>query len=343
MTGTEMEPDAALPRAGFRVRCYRPGDEDGILALFGRAFPGAQRGLATWRWLFRDCPQGARITVAEAADGGIVAHYAAIPLRLWCRGEERPVGHYVDSMVDPRWRRLGRRGPFLATASAYFRWFGDPAPNHLNYGFPNPQALRLGVRHLAYEVVHQRFPTLFYNGFEERPLRRLNSRGADCSARPVARFGHRHAGLWERLRPSIGLALCRDPAYLNWRYVDAPLRYECREILDRTGAVRGLFVLRHGWAGQPITALVDLLVAPTDVDALACALRCALGPVRDRVAARLELWLPPGSPWFCHALELGLQAETSLFTMVCSLPRTPDQLGWHRANWYFTIGDSDVF
>ncbi len=340
-------PISRQSRRRFRVREYRAGDDVGILALFNRTFargdPARARDQATWRWLYERCPQGRRISIAEAEDGTIIAHFAAIPLRLQYRGEERIAGHCVDSMVDSDWRGLGPESPFLATARHYFVRFGDPPPNHLNYGFPNRTAMRIGVQALDYLPVHTRFPTVFYNGFENRPLRRLGARGANRRRSTVRSFGDRHDRLWRELRRRYELALVRDAAYLNWRYVDAPHRYEVIEVHDRANTLRAIAVFRRGWSGAPILALVDLLVAPDDVDSLARILRHGADTVRSGEQIRFEAWLPPESPWFRHALRLGMDAEPSPFTIACRLPRTPEAFDWHRSNWYFTIGDSDVF
>src|SRR5439155_24247648 len=70
-----------------------------------------------------------------------------------------------------------------------------------------------------------------------RPLR------AECE--PIRRFDSSFTALWERLAPKFDLAVRRDAAYLNWRYIEPPhVRYSV-VALKRQGEVHGYAVYRH--------------------------------------------------------------------------------------------------
>ena len=90
-----------------------------------------------------------------------------------------------------------------------------------------------------------------------RPLR------AECE--PIRRFDASFTALWERLAPKFDLAVRRDAAYLNWRYIEPPhVRYSI-VALKRQGEVHGYAVYRH--VHEPlgrVTLLVDFLADPDD-------------------------------------------------------------------------------
>ena len=63
-----------------------------------------------------------------------------------------------------------------------------------------------------------------------------------CSAQiePIRHFDQRFTELWERVAPSFGLAVRRDAAYLNWKYIEPPhVRYSV-VALKRDETIGGL-------------------------------------------------------------------------------------------------------
>lgn len=338
--GGRCRGDVLAAGPGFSVRYYRCGDEHAIVRLFERAF-GLRRDLAVWRWLYDQPPLGRRVVVAEADDGDIVAHYAAIPLWMTVEGREVIGNHCVDSMVDPSMRRgLAHEGPFLRTARCFFEHLGDPAPSYLNYGFPNRAAYRVGTNHLEYLTTFRPIPALFHNLYDGSPAPSLGV-ASGYEMRRIERCGGDVDDLWRRLAPTYGFALRRDAAYLNWRHADCPVPHELFEVRHH-GSLRAVVALRAGWSSASILAITDWLGGLDDRDALRAVLGHALERAREERLERVELWLPERSPLFAACRSLGFSVEASPFTMVCRLPRTPGQLAWHRDRWFYTIGDSDV-
>ena len=110
-----------------------------------------------------------------------------------------------------------------------------------------------------------------------------------------------------------------------------------------SAAVGGLFVLRAGWMGQPILALVDFLGPPDDRELLGTALEHAVRTATETRQIRVELWFPERSPLFWHARCLGFHAEPTQLTFCVRLYGEHEELDWHRDNWHYSIGDSDIF
>ena len=88
------------------------------------------------------------------------------------------------------------------------------------------------------------------------------------------RFGRDIDRLWERVAPRLDLAVRRDAAYLNWKYIEPPhVRYSI-VALKRDETVGGYAVYRH--VQEPrgrVTLLVDFLTEPDDTLGLLTLLR----------------------------------------------------------------------
>lgn len=139
----------------WTIRVYEPGDEHDILELFNSVFrvdnpDFVPRKLSHWNWRFRDNPEGHQ-TLLAIADDRVVGLYTGIPAR-WRFPYGTGLGtQAVDSCIAPEYRRsLRKTGLFMTLARQWFDEFRGPDKNHIGYGFPNPQAFRIGTKRLGY-------------------------------------------------------------------------------------------------------------------------------------------------------------------------------------------------
>ena len=99
---------------GWAPRPYRPGDEPRVLPLYALAFQGLRRDDAYLRWKFRENPAGARVMLAERADGEVFGLVAGLHTHAHAAGRPVRLSQAVDVMVDPGARRtLHRAGTFI--------------------------------------------------------------------------------------------------------------------------------------------------------------------------------------------------------------------------------------
>jgi hypothetical protein len=325
----------------WTIRPYRPGDEGRILDLFKRVF-GVDRSLEHWRWKFQDNPAGQHIRLAETPSGELVGQYAGLPVRMaW--GEKTLVfTQIIDVMVDPRVRLgLKRPGLFSALANRYIADYGGLGKVSGGYGFPTPQALRIGQRVAGYTPLHPVVGLV-------RDLGRGDHHRPPWSARlfrveEVDRYGEEIDRLWERMRPALAVAIVRNARYLNWRYADCPdIRYHRFAAFHRlTGAPAGLAILRLRVRGERVAVLVDWLASSRAV-ASAMVARCE-GIAREAGMDRLEAWFPPYTLPCRFFQELGFRPEATVYEFV-ALPTSPEvSLEWAKNRWYYTMGDSDIY
>lgn len=331
------------------IRPFRSGDEPAVLALFNEVFaeddPGFHpRSLAAWRWEFVDNPAGTQVVLGIEPSGRVVAQYACLPARANLRGEDVCCGQGIDSVVHRDYRRgLKREGAFLKVANYYFEHYGIPSVNAFGYGLPNSKAFRVGVRMLQYVPVAAPLRTVARNLFDTADDSAVGLGAATGTIVELPRCGPEVDALWRRVEPGHPMAIRRTPAYLNWRYADCPLaKYRIFAMRERDD-LRALWVTRADWMGPPILAVCELVSAAGDDAALAAMLKHTVELARATGQQRVETWIPQHSPRFERAMAQGFFAEDSPFNLCLKIYRPDLDPDWARANWWYSIGDSDVF
>ena len=144
------------------LREYEPGDEEAILAAYGRAAPGSgpasrARDLAAWRWRFLENPAGWRLWLALRESGELAGLVAGTGQRVLVDGEPHRCSQVVDALVEePYAGALGNPGLFVRVARGYAERYGGPPPegDTLVWGFPVPPFWRVGYARLKLSLIH---------------------------------------------------------------------------------------------------------------------------------------------------------------------------------------------
>jgi hypothetical protein len=160
---------------------------------------------------------------------------------------------------------------------------------------------------------------------------------------PARRFEPAFTELWERLAPKFDLAVRRDAAYLNWKYVSPPhVRYSIA-VLTRDGAPEGYAVYRH--VREPrrrVTLLVDFLADPDSELALLTLLRFVDREARAADSDKIRTFAT-------HAGFVRLLKRSGYFRVKSTMEfvarinavAVPDTFYTSRERWHVTRGDSD--
>jgi hypothetical protein len=333
---------------GITIRPYRPGDEHAILKTFNLVFREVcgpdytDRTLEQWRWAYEQNPMGHRISLAVTEDGTIASQYAGMPMLYdtpW--GPQRFV-HCVDSMTHPNWR-LGLQSKSLFVETCMPFWahsitIGDA----LFYGFPVDQAFRIGQRYLKYVLMC----TIDYliRDRSQAPL----PPPAGIEVAKVAETPPDVGGLHEEARADKQCALRRDYRYLKWRWFDNPARADYETwTARRSGRLCGLMVLKPGSGLAPDAATIaDWLVPEGDASACDALLAVAVRRQHEQGKQRLMTVFPAWSAEHAALSARGFETVPSanwlqrrLVHNICIPQVTPEFLA---ANWWFTLGDSDL-
>jgi len=177
------------------------------------------------------------------------------------------------------------------------------------------------------------------------PVVKLVGRAKPLRAKvePLRRFDRSFTELWERIACRFDLAVRRDAAYLNWKYVEPPhVRYSLVG-LKRDDRFDGYAVFRH--AREPrgrATVLVDFVVDPADEIGFKTLLRWVDAEARAADSDKIRVWAT-------HAGFRRLMRRSGYFTVKSRLALTvkvnaldlPSAFYADTDGWHVTIGDSD--
>ncbi|MDY7095695.1 MAG: GNAT family N-acetyltransferase, partial [Acidobacteriota bacterium] len=287
----------------FRIRSYRPGDEERILELFADSFHH-RRPEEHWRWEYRENPLGGPF-ISLAVDEGdtLAAHYAGYPVRFRrAEGDHRPAESFTayqigDTMTAATLRHVGR-GPTSLLARTARHFYGRQCADRVafNFGFNVGNIQKFSMRFLRAEKV-EAIPFWRLDGAAlaraaQVPSRSLWRRwlgwaGSDYRTEPSRQLDSRWDVLFDTAADCFGLLAERRSENLTWRYLRRPgFEYQILSAFHRQELVAwGVFqrrddVLRWG----------DALAHPNHPAALASILRAALtSPVGEGVHA-VEGW-----------------------------------------------------
>lgn len=343
----------------FTVREYRAGDEHGILALFNRTFALGNpdfvpRPLSHWQWAFPGNPEGHTTMVAEVADemsgealAAIVGTFTCMPARFRFDDGISRLGQAVDTVIAPEHRgSLRKNGVYLTLSYAFYERFGKRDDLRMLFGFPNPQAFRVGTKFGGYEPV--RCPVVE----SELPLAAALGWNRDGSilVEEVDRFGGELDAFDAALARRGNVAAVRDARAWNWRYADCPItRYRLLRAEGQGGRLRGFLVHGLSWHAfrKEIVPIVDWVIAPGD----RATWRALLGAAARSGAAHREpklthllAWAPPASRHFADLAALGFTTRDSIFNLCIrrfdGCDYTAEQA---RDGLHIVMGDSDIY
>lgn len=324
----------------FHFRVYQQGDEDRILAAFGRVF-ASRRTVDEWRAIYADSPDGFQAVLCLDEHGEIVAHYAATLHRAICQGRATVFASGRDAFSLPRYRSInkGRQGVFQQTTQALFHELAFSGDAALIYGFASPRHFRLGRLMLGYQPFSDAL-VYFYrisSGY-------VPEGGACGETRAVQTFDSSFDRLWEARKKHIHTALVRDARFLSWRFA------------------RGLGKHYRAWSFSSFFSrdILGYVVVALKPDARAClvdfclpdelsACRAFWGKVCQELAwmgiAGVESWFSAQAPDRDRLLLLGFAPVSSLIeTSPAFLQLDPGLPAANIAeNFYFTMADSDLY
>jgi hypothetical protein len=337
---------------------FRADDRRGIEQLYRRSFgteaPDALR--LRWDWEHRRNPAArGEASFFVAREGPTVIAAAAImPVRVSVGGRDYDGGWAVDPLVAAERQRQGLAETLLRTWDRQVgvglgaRVSSATAMVLERMRWPAPVTLPCLVKPLSRRALRRPTWPVALNRFVSAvtlPFVRIVAR-----ARPIRdeveiirRFDEDFDRLWERAGGQFDLAVRRDVAYLNWRFIEPPhVRYTVAA-LRREDRIEGYAVYRH--MREPhgrVTQIVDLLADPADEGGLKALLRwidrearaedsdkirCFTTHAAFRRALRRSGYFPVKSAATIHVKVNAEDVGADFYT------RTD--------NWHFTIGDGE--
>jgi GNAT superfamily N-acetyltransferase len=338
---------------------YRPEDRRAVEALYRRVFghDAAEASRLRWEWQYRRNPNnpGQEPEIWIAREGpAIIGQYATMPVKLSLGGREVQASWGMDVMVAPERQRQG-------LGEVLFRTWDR------NVG----ASLGLGLSESSYRLFQKlRWPDVgpvpcFVKPLTRRAFRRPNwpvginrlvsaltlpvvkivarTRPLAAEVRMIDRFDDSFSRLWEELAPKFDLAVRRDAAYLNWKYVHAPhVRYSIAA-LRRDDRNVGYAVYRHLYEPRGrVTLLVDFLADPADEAGFATLLHWVDREARNADSDKIRGFAMHAG--FRRILRRSgyFQVKSTLEFVVKVNGLAVDASFYDKTdNWHVTLGDSD--
>jgi predicted N-acetyltransferase YhbS len=338
---------------------YRPEDRRAVDALYRRVFgnDAADASRLRWDWQYRRNPNnpGGEPEIWIAREGpAIIGQYATMPVRLNVQGREVRGSWGMDVMVAPERQRRGLGEVLFRTwdrnvgaslglglSDASYRLF-----QKLHWPDVGPvpclvkPLTRRAFRHPRWPVAINRLISavmwpLVAIVARARPLR--------AEVRIVQRFDDSFTQLWEQLAGKFALAVRRDAAYLNWKFVGAPHVRYCIAALLREGRTAGYAVYRH--LHEPrgrVTLLVDFLADPDDEQGVETLLRWIDREARQEDSDKIRAFaMHAGFRQMMRRSGYFQVKSTMEFVIKVNGAEVPPDFYEHTDTWHVTLGDSD--
>jgi len=335
----------------FLVRSYRQGDDHPINEMFNEVF-SQNRDMSHWYWKYRDNPYGSFcISVATGKDGVLASHFAAYPLKLCFFGEEErsncveyTIYHAGDKMTRRRYRRVGfGKSALLTRTFMHFRETYASAAL-FTYGFMTHHSLRFGLLLLGYTVIEEvPYRTLPFEKLPRRRNRFSEKFIRGITVEVVSDIDDSWTDFFSRTGKEYSALVRRDAPYLQWRYLKRPDRKYLVVVTRRRSSISGWSVF-YREANKIIWG--DALFQKGDMDSVRSALSFVRSLPFSEGADLMEGWFPPRPRWWDSALkDLGFTTGTEPNRLHFCIGNYTDQNAPERVrnNFYYTMGDSDLF
>ena len=341
------------------INRYKPDDRRAVDALYRRVFgnDAAEASRHRWDWQYRRNPNnpGHEPEIWIAREGpALVGQYATMPVKLSLKGAEVRGSWGMDVMVAPERQRQGLGEVLFRTwdrnvdaslglglSESSYRLF-----QKLNWPDVGPvpclvkPLTRRAFRRPNWPVPINRLVSALTLPIvlivaRTRPLR--------AEVRLIQRFDDSITALWDELAPKFDLAVRRDAAYLNWKYVSAPhVRYSIA-VLRRDNRNIGYAVYRH--LHEPrgrVTLIVDFLADPDDEGALRTLLHWIDREARQADSDKIRVFAMHAG--FRRVLRRSgyFQVKSTMEFVVKINGIDVDPSFYENTDtWHITLGDSD--
>ena len=341
----------------MQIDRYRPQDKPELEALFRRVFGDARADASArrWHWQYLSNPNAREPQIWVARDGGsVVGQYATMPVQLAVEGTEVDASWGMDVMVAPDRQRQGLGEKLFQTWDRHTGaslGMGLSASSHRLFRklkWPDVGPVPCLVKPLSPRALQRpRWPRLV-NGavwpLGSLAVSVLRERGeVDPAVRKVDHFDPRFTELWQRVAPRFALAVRRDAAYLEWKFVERQHIGYSILALDRGGQIHGYVVFRHtDEARARVTSVVDLLADPDDTPTIATLLRSVERDARQAGSDKIRTFIMNAA--FGRAFrKQGYFRVASTVQLVAKINAVPVGPGFYAdtSRWHVTFGDSD--
>ena len=354
---TTLQPDQ--PKPNWSLRAYRAGDERALTALFTRVF-GQMISEAHWRWKLSARPSPtANVWLAVSEDTPIF-QYAGIPVYLNLPTGEVNAMVSVDTMTSPDFRRRGLLSQ--VGEHTYARW--REAGIACVLGLPNQQWgsrtqalgwqklfplqwLAFPLRPQAIAARRLRQPRLAQFSWLDKAWWAVNQlryrEDHKLTLRPMPVAEPSLNELWNRLRNDHAFAICRDQAWVQWRYLDCPSKMYEVVLAECEGAPVGYMAWTLPTEAIHISTIAEIFCGRNDEATRRALMAYVLRASHAAGAQTVNTLAVPATATHRSFQRCGFIASHAFSVEVVPLNLDAPLAMLHDpANWFMAGGDFDV-
>ncbi|UCH86459.1 MAG: GNAT family N-acetyltransferase [Dehalococcoidia bacterium] len=355
---------------------YSPDDAEDCLGLLAKVWGDSELAAPAYHdWQCQRSPAGAAVAslAREKETGGLVGQVVTIPINVRLSGKVHTAGLSLNPVVDPGYENgdifvslMRDVCAFSAEAGIAFSYGFPDQPSYSTFvnkaGFRDIGSVPLLIRPLNPKRLALKATNSLVLGKTASIARRIwrtpvpaprQEIPPDLEIAEVDSFDDSFGVFWDRIQHRFPVMVVRDPAYLNWRFSDAPTREYMTFAGKSDGKIRGFAVLRVAPLGRFSAGLiVDLVVEASAEGRLVGRLlidqACSYSKEHDLdLVASLALrhtdefrLLRSRGFWVCPKF---LQPQPYRLVVRChDEEASPSRLAHDLRNWFVTMGDYDA-
>lgn len=351
---------ASTQESDWSIRAYQHGDERQLVDLFARVF-GRSISEAHWLWKLKAHTAPVENVWLALDDNGPIFQYAGIPMRYRLPDGEKLAMVSVDTMTAPDYQRRG-----LLTQIGrytYDRW--REAGVSFVIGLPNERwgsrttalgwtklfRLQWMVRVLRPEAVlarRLRLPIIsgltaanaLWNAYSNLRIKK----DRDIRIHEIVQDAPQIDALWQAIRHDQIVSPIRDSAWLNWRYLSAPMFDYHVLLAEQAGEPVGYVVYRLVQRARRLSAFIVELTVRQDIPGVGASLtRHVLDVMRDSGVEVVRSLAVPGTATHKAFRQAAFFGRASFSVELVPLdPELPLDVLRDPQNWNICGGDFDV-
>ncbi|MBI4523753.1 MAG: GNAT family N-acetyltransferase [Deltaproteobacteria bacterium] len=323
---------------GLDIRAVQEGDEEQVARFYYRA-AGVSSPPEYWRWKYFESPAGAAAVFIALDHNQIVGRFGILPIKARINGKEVLAAEVVDGDVLQSYRKGGLLFELVASA----RQAAMEKGTRFEFGFGPQEKTAIGFRTLGAGLVapvHRVVKIVF-------PLisALAGAAATNVQVKEIRYFDPSFDELWKKWRGGE-IAVVRDSAYLNWRYLKCPVADYKVFTAERSGELSGFAVLEifnRGWlrCGN----IVDIFSSQDD-EVPASLLLAAIRYFAQRGVLVAIAWVPQHSSLLPVFREMGFHSFPSWVNIgarSCQEQEIPQTYLEDERHWHYAIGDKDYF
>ena len=355
---------------------YSPDDAQDCLRFLGKIRGDSETAATAYQdWQWQRNPAGPAIVTLgrEVETSGLVGQVVTIPVKVRLSGKVRTAGLFLNPVADPAYEDrdmfVGLMRDGCAFSAEEGIAFSYGFPGRLSYstfvdkaGFRDIGSVPLLIRPLNPErlavkttrsVVLGKTASIARKIWRTPPLAPPQEGPPGLEIAEVSSFDDSFAVFWDRVQHRFPVMVVRDPAYLNWRFVDVPTREYTTFVARSGGQIRGFIVLRVAPLGRFSAGLIVDLVVEASAEGRAAGRLLIdqaysyskehdldlVASLALRHADEFRLLRSRGF-WVCPKF---LQPQPFRLAVRChDEEASPSRLAYDLRNWFVTMADYDA-